>query len=293
MKNLILFITAIAFFSCQNNKKFEIDQEYLERYEKRIENDERKGVKYRWMVGRFELDPNSTNQFGSGPENEHKLDIGEMPPVLGSIEFKGDSLIFHASNDIEVSAPNGSIITDYYLTFNKRGHSDELHYGSFYWFVTSFGGKKFLRILDTLNAAAAEYKGFEKYAPTADYIFEGRVNYYAQPKEMEVPTIFDFSERINFVGAVSFEHKGQEHTLQLQEGGLLMFGDETSGDETYGAGRYLFVDAPPEDGAIVLDFNFSINPPCTYSDFTTCAFAPRENWLPFKVLAGEKSKKVL
>ncbi len=45
---------------------------------------------------------------------------------------------------------------------------------------------------------------------------------------------------------------------------------------------------PSEDNSVIVDFNLAINPPCTYSSFTTCAFAPRENWLPFKVLAGEK-----
>jgi hypothetical protein len=68
------------------------------------------------------------------------------------------------------------------------------------------------------------------------------------------------------------------------------FTDETSGDETYGAGRYMRVN-PDEDGVVFLDFNYAWNPPCSVSEFTTCIFAPKENHLPFKVLAGQMAEE--
>jgi uncharacterized protein len=293
MKFWILLTAAITLLSCKNNSQFKIDREYLTGYEKKIRSIDRMVLKYRWMVGMFELDPNSSNHFGSGPDCQHRLDIEEMPSVLGSIEFAGDSLIFHTPKDISVSTINDSVITDYHLTFSGRGHSDEFHYRNFGWSVTSFVDKYFLRVKDTLSPAASEFKGFERYDPTPDYIFEAHLSFYDYPKVMEVPTVFGLNERVAFVGAVSFKYKGQVHTLQYLEGGFIMFGDETSGDETYGAGRYLLFKVPSEDGAIVLDFNYAVNPPCRYSDFTTCTFPPEENWLPFKVMAGEKTKRLL
>ncbi|MBI3163558.1 MAG: DUF1684 domain-containing protein [Chloroflexi bacterium] len=41
------------------------------------------------------------------------------------------------------------------------------------------------------------------------------------------------------------------------------------------------------DGRIFLDFNKAYNPPCAFTDFATCVFAPEQNHLNFKVAAGE------
>jgi uncharacterized protein (DUF1684 family) len=38
----------------------------------------------------------------------------------------------------------------------------------------------------------------------------------------------------------------------------------------------------------VLDFNVARNPPCAYSQFTTCPLPPAENRLAVAIEAGEK-----
>ncbi|MCP2012943.1 uncharacterized protein (DUF1684 family) [Deinococcus sp. HSC-46F16] len=68
------------------------------------------------------------------------------------------------------------------------------------------------------------------------------------------------------------------------------FRDGTSGQDTYGAGRYL--DAPlartPEGLRVSLDFNLAYHPYCAYGDGWTCPLPPREHWLPVPVRAGER-----
>lgn len=77
-------------------------------------------------------------------------------------------------------------------------------------------------------------------------------------------------------------------------GGLFLpFKDETSGDATYGGGRYLLdtikgADPGQEAGRLVLDFNYAYNPSCAYHPRWVCPLAPEENTLPFSVTAGEK-----
>jgi uncharacterized protein (DUF1684 family) len=66
-----------------------------------------------------------------------------------------------------------------------------------------------------------------------------------------------------------------------------MVGDATNGEETYGSGRYIYVDIPETDGKVHLDFNYLYNPPCSYSEFTTCLLPPLQNRLPFRIEAGE------
>lgn len=70
---------------------------------------------------------------------------------------------------------------------------------------------------------------------------------------------------------------------------FLAFADETSGIETYGAGRYLDVKKVPAATTMELDFNLAYNPYCAYVDNFSCPFPPKENLLKIAVLAGEKS----
>jgi hypothetical protein len=79
-------------------------------------------------------------------------------------------------------------------------------------------------------------------------------------------------------------------------GGIFIpFRDATNGTETYGAGRYL-VDAAksadlggdPASGALVLDFNFAIQPSCAFDPRWACPLAPPENRLDRPIRAGER-----
>ena len=84
--------------------------------------------------------------------------------------------------------------------------------------------------------------------------------------------------------------------MEIMEGAdrgnlFLAFADETSADETYGAGRYLDVKKVPGAGTITLDFNNAYNPYCAYSNSYTCPFPPKENILNVAIRAGEKTYK--
>jgi uncharacterized protein len=82
--------------------------------------------------------------------------------------------------------------------------------------------------------------------------------------------------------------------LEGYGGGLFVpFTDATSGDETYGAGRYVLdtvkgADLGTEDGRLVLDFNFAYQPSCSYDTRWACPLAPPANRLDMRVEAGER-----
>ena len=91
----------------------------------------------------------------------------------------------------------------------------------------------------------------------------------------------------NFIGKVQFQYYGTFYTLDVGEQGWIMVGDATSGNTTYGGGRYMYIDLPETNGKVTLDFNYLYNPPCRYSEYTTCLFPPRQNVLPIAIEAGE------
>ncbi|MFI2213912.1 DUF1684 domain-containing protein [Streptomyces sp. NPDC020141] len=91
-------------------------------------------------------------------------------------------------------------------------------------------------------------------------------------------------------GDISLTVAGRDHTLSaFDDDGvlLLVFGDPTNGDTTYGAGRFLFV-TRTGDSTVRLDFNRAFVPPCGYSDQYNCPMPPRQNRFRLPVTAGEK-----
>jgi uncharacterized protein (DUF1684 family) len=82
--------------------------------------------------------------------------------------------------------------------------------------------------------------------------------------------------------------------LEGYGGGLFVpFADATSGEETFGAGRYVLdtvkgADLGTEDGRLVLDFNFAYQPSCSYDSRWACPLAPPANRLDMRVEAGER-----
>ena len=105
--------------------------------------------------------------------------------------------------------------------------------------------------------------------------------------------------RFRRFGVVRFELAGSPRELALfwlegyGGGAFLPFADATSGEETYGGGRYLLdtvkgADLGEADGRLVLDFNFAYNPSCSYDPRWVCPLSPPENRLPVEVRAGER-----
>jgi uncharacterized protein (DUF1684 family) len=108
-------------------------------------------------------------------------------------------------------------------------------------------------------------------------------------------------ETVTFVrfGRVRFELGGESRTLDLfwlegYGGGLFLpLADATSGNETYGGGRYLLdtvkgADLGGGDTSLVLDFNFAYHPSCTYDPRWVCPLTPPANRLALPIRAGER-----
>jgi len=72
----------------------------------------------------------------------------------------------------------------------------------------------------------------------------------------------------------------------------LIFSDETTGESTYGGGRYLYPLKANDEGITYLDFNKSINPPCVFTPYATCPLPPDGNHIDIAIVAGEKMLKL-
>jgi uncharacterized protein (DUF1684 family) len=120
------------------------------------------------------------------------------------------------------------------------------------------------------------------------------------PKSREIVTSTGVSYPFNRFAKADFDLYGRSCSLELYwlkgyGGGVFVpFGDGTSGETTYPAGRYLLdtvkgADLGSRGDRLVFDFNFAYNPSCAYDARWVCPLAPTENWLPVHVEAGEQT----
>jgi uncharacterized protein (DUF1684 family) len=121
----------------------------------------------------------------------------------------------------------------------------------------------------------------------------------AEPQDMSLPGSAGATFGATRFANASFRIQNQDLNLGLYwlegyAGGLfLSFRDATSGSETYGACRYLLdtvkgADLGTEGDRLILDFNYSYNPSCSYDPRWACPLAPPDNRMAIPVKAGER-----
>lgn len=86
-----------------------------------------------------------------------------------------------------------------------------------------------------------------------------------------------------------YRSKALENNPQYGRYLFIPFTDATTGDETYGSGRYIDIFTYDiKNDTVIIDFNKAYNPYCAYSTGYNCPIPPRENLLPVAIKAGEK-----
>lgn len=110
-------------------------------------------------------------------------------------------------------------------------------------------------------------------ARTPEYVKYGEAHFSIDEKEF-VLSLFKNTQPYN--------EPGYEDYL------FLPFTDLTSGDGSYGGGRYLD-QRIPEGDTFVIDFNKAYNPYCAYNPKYSCPIPPKENDLLIRIEAGVKN----
>jgi uncharacterized protein len=146
-------------------------------------------------------------------------------------------------------------------------------------------------------AERAAFTGLPYYPVDEALAFDDRVlePYLGdEPSNFQIPTSDGQLRPAHRAGVLRFELGGETRQLTAYtfDGGdgeslFVPFLDQTSGTETYGAGRYLDLE-PEADGTYSLDFNLAYHPSCVYDPIYSCPLTPAENRLPVRIEAGER-----
>ncbi|MBP1326637.1 uncharacterized protein (DUF1684 family) [Leucobacter exalbidus] len=160
-----------------------------------------------------------------------------------------------------------------------------------------------LRVWDANSAAIQAFTGVDAFDYNPDWVVDAQFTPVSSDRTVPFEHIRDAGGTRNLVvpGDITFERDGQTFTLAaFDDDGtlLLVFGDPTNratdDTQTYGAGRFLFVEFVEGEtnhaagGAVRLDFNRAFVPPCGFSVQYNCPMPPAQNRLPWAVHAGEK-----
>ena len=142
------------------------------------------------------------------------------------------------------------------------------------------------------------FSSLNYYDPTGEFIFKSKLYEYNPKDTVDVYGTKGELRRIIMEGYVVFNYSGEEHRINIYKGVAgngqvyysIWFTDKTTGNETYGVGRYLdFEKEENTDHIYTIDFNKAYNPYCAYNAVYTCAIPRKEDFIDIKIEAGEKN----
>jgi uncharacterized protein len=287
-KLLLAIFLLLTITSC--TQKPNADPEYI----KEIEDwDKRRVERLReengWLnlAGLFWL-KEGENKFGSAKDNDIIFPSG--PDNIGILILKDSAVTVKINQGINV-INNGNAVTEMILLDDLSGNPVILQTGSLRWNVIKRTKGIGIRLRDLNAELVKNFKGIERFPVNEEWKIEASFDVYDPPKKILIPDIVGTVDEELCPGAVVFVKDGKEYRIDAIDSGqrlFLIFADETSGVETYGAGRFMYVDKPDSAGKIILDFNKAYNPPCVFTKFATCPLPPKENYLKLRIEAGEK-----
>lgn len=291
-KYFLLVFMFLLFIACSENLKEKGSKEYIAEikswHNKRIENLKKENG---WLnlVGLLWL-KEGENKFGSDKSNDIVFPEG-TPNFMGKFILQDTTVIMEVNPNVEITN-NGNKVTKLKLENDLKGNPTVVAYKYFRWQIIKRQDKIGVRLRNLEAPLVKNFKGIETFPINDDWKIEAEFIPYNPPKNILVPNILGMIDTSKSLGKIVFKKDGKEFSLEALDTGpdsfFIIFADETSGKETYGAGRFLSVEKPKEGKKFYIDFNKAYNPPCVFTKYATCPLPPKENQLKIRVTAGEK-----
>ena len=243
------------------------------------------------LVGLHELQ-DGPNSVGTAAGNDIRLDAA-APDELGQFELTTSGVTFTPATGAAVAVDGTAVTETIAVATDADGEPTVLRVGTVSCQVIARGDRFFLRVKDRASAVLRDFQGIERFPVNPDWRLTARLETEGLPTTVPITNVLGQVEPQPSPGVLVFKIDGRRHRLipvgKAGEPLFIVFGDRTNGHDTYGGGRFLATEAPDPDGNVILDFNRATNPPCGFTPHATCPLPPRENKLPVRVTAGEKT----
>jgi len=242
------------------------------------------------LVGLYWL-KEGENSFGSDESNDIVFPKNSAPANLGVFELKDSVILAKIIYGEKVYLHN--IPVSYQIMHNDLSiNTTILKHGTLSLYAIKRGDRFGIRLKDSEAPLLKEFTDIDMFEIDAAWRAPAKFIEYESPKEVLTPTAIGTFEKSMVYGKLEFTIDGKLFSLEpsvSEDGYFLVFGDKTNGEETYGAGRFLFVEKPDSSEQLYIDFNKTYNPPCVFTKYATCPLSRKENYINIKILAGEKN----
>ena len=261
----------------------------VEDWRARAEQGLRKDNGWLTLAGRYVM-KTGANTFGTGEKNDIVFPQGLGPERMGTITVEPGRVFVQLEPGVTM-VKDGVPMTDKVMGTGLETR-DWVAIGRAAFHVIERDGRYILRLADNESTVRGHFGGRVWYGVDESYRVPAKFVAYHPQRKVSIVNVIDEVSDESVPGYVEFKLKGKTYKLDAlgEDGGLfIILRDQTAGDTTYTPGRFLYVEKTPSPGAkFMLDLNRVYNPPCAFSEFTTCPLPPKQNILKVRIDAGEK-----
>jgi len=293
ISKLVVFSILLGLISCQTAEKKINPEDYKKSIDdwkqKRLSNLKSENG---WLnlVGLYWL-KEGQNPFGSNEAN-NIIFPKNAPDFIGTIILYKGNISVAINSDVEVFI-NDSLLKEHDIITDNDPNTTQFKMGTFRWHIIKRGDKYGIRLRDLESPLINQITEIPAFPTDLNWRIKATFKRFEEPKEIAIPNVLGETNYEKYYGILKFTIENKEYSLiptgdGINEDFFVIFADGTSAEETYGAGRFLSVEKPDDDGNTYIDFNKSTNPPCAFTAFATCPLPPKENIIDAKILAGEK-----
>ena len=251
------------------------------------------------LAGRFQMKP-GINTFGTGQDNDivfpNELS-GTGPARLGTIAIDNVAkrVTLKLSGGVTMTSDGKPFSGERVMAYSTEKR-DWVSLGRISMHIIEREGRYILRLADNESLVRKNFPGRIWYAVNEKFKVDAKFVAYPPGKKLSIVNVIDEVSDEPCPGYVEFKLNGVKHKMDVvgdDDGMFFVMRDGTAGDTTYRPSRFLYVEKKPKPNeSFTLDFNRAYNPPCAFSEFTTCPLPPQQNILKTRIEAGEKYRKL-
>ena len=228
------------------------------------------------------------NTIGSDPTNTVVLRAG--PEKLGTIDLRDGRYVLTATPEMGIRV-DGKNVGEIELNDDSQGALNVIEFGAQRASIVK-RGEPALRVRDPDAPSRLRFRGLEYFDYDPSWAVDARFEAHPPGRVIEITTVIGTIEKNANPGRVVFSHGGESYALEAireadSDALFLIVADATNARDTYGAGRFVYAPLPIND-RVRIDFNRLYNPPCAFTEFSTCPLPPLSNRLRTRIVAGEK-----
>jgi uncharacterized protein (DUF1684 family) len=288
-KSATLFLAAAALLAPAAQAADPAHAQSVQEWRERADKGLRRDNGWLTLAGRYVMKP-GVNTFGTGKGNDIVFPAGLGPERMGTITVTPGRVEVKLEPGLTMTK-DGVAMTDKVMGTGLENR-DWVAMGRAAFHVIERDGRYILRLADNESEVRKRFGGRVWYDVKEPYRVKAKFVPYDPPRKIAIVNVLDEVSDEPAPGYVEFKLNGRTHRLDAVgdgDGLFFVFRDGTAGETTYGPGRFLYVEKRPKPGeTFLLDLNRAYNPPCAFSEFTTCPLPPKQNVLKVKVEAGEK-----